>query len=137
MKTLTKAFIATSLCLITAVPAYAGHGHGQKNERLIDRIERQQQRIEHGIENHELTRREAKVLRKEQRQIRRLFREFREDKRLSKKERRILNKKLDRASNRIWEFKHNEYARNRGHSDRYGYEWDGGRRSNHRYTYTW
>lgn len=122
MKMLTKAVLATSLCLIVAVPAQAGYGHN--GGRIFDRMERQQARIEHGIENGELTRKEVKKLKKQQRRIRHLAREFRDDGRLSKKERRILHNKLDKASSRIREFKHNEDVRYREHLGHYGYSWN-------------
>ncbi len=109
MKTLTKTFIAASFCLIATVPAYAGHG--QANDRLFDRMERQQERIEDGIQSRELTRKEAKTLKQQQRHIRQLVRVYREDGRLSKKERRILKNKLDRASYTIRELKHNDLNR--------------------------
>ena len=85
MKTLTKAFFATSLCLVTAVPVYAGHY--ERNDGFRDRMQRQQSRIEQGIDSGELTRQEAKELKKFQRRIPHLAREFREDGYLSKRER--------------------------------------------------
>ena len=102
-------FVAT-LCLYAAAPAFAGHRH----ERLFDRLDRQQIRIERGIESGKLTRWEARKLMKQQRRIHRLAREFYADDHLGKRERRILNKKLDRASDRIHALKHNDeyrYAR--------------------------
>lgn len=119
MKTVVKTLAAISICLIATSPAYAGHSKG----RLIDRMERQQERIENGIESGKLTRREAKRLKKQQHRIRRLAHEFREDGRLSKDERRIITAKLDKASKRIWKFKHNNSYR---HSTRYrNYSWNG------------
>ncbi len=109
MKTLTKAVITASFCLIASVPVYAGHG--QANDRLFDRLERQHERIEHGIESNELTRKEAKILKRQQRRMRQLVRVYREDGRLSKKERRILRNKLDRASYTIRDLKHNNVNR--------------------------
>lgn len=122
MKTLTKTLLAASFCLIATVPAYAGHGHsyGHSNDRLVDRMERQHERIEDGIESSELTRKEAKILKKQQRRIRRLAREYREDGWLSKKERRLLRHKLDRSSQQIREFKHNELNRYVVLHERYG-----------------
>ncbi|MEN8179924.1 MAG: hypothetical protein ABFS39_15090 [Pseudomonadota bacterium] len=118
MKTLTKTIIAASFCLVATVPAYAGHGHF--NDRLIDRMERQHERIEDGIQSRELTRKETKILKRQQRRIRRLVREFREDGWLSKKERRILRNKFDRASFKIREFKHNDLNRYVDLHQRYG-----------------
>ena len=118
MKTLTITLLAASFGLIATVPAYAGHGHSY--DRLYDRMERQQERIEHGIDSRELTRKEAKILKKQQRRIRRLAREFREDGWLSKRERRILRRKLDRASEQIRELKHNDLNRYVKWHDGYG-----------------
>jgi hypothetical protein len=108
-RTAKNLFIAT-LCLFTAAPAFAGHRH----DRLLDRLDRQQNRIERGIDSGELTRREARTLKKQQRRIHRLAREFYADDHLCKRERRILHKKLNRASDRIYALKHNDeyrYAR--------------------------
>jgi hypothetical protein len=133
MKTLTKTFLATSLCLLTAVPAYA---HYDKHGGIWDRLERQQSRIEQGIDSGELTRKEAKRLKKQQRKVRWLFREFRDDGHLSKHERRKLNQKLDRISSNIWEFKHNHKTRYRKSYDRYHYDWhDGDGWSGHRHSH--
>lgn len=114
MKIITKTLVAISICLIASAPTYAGHG----KSRLLDRFERQHERIQNGIASGQLTRGEAKKLKKQQRGIRRLTREFREDGRLNKNERRILTAKLDKASNRIWKFKHNNHYR---HSTRHRY----------------
>jgi uncharacterized protein HemX len=114
MTRLNKTLMAITLSLAATAPAFAGHA--ERGDRIGERLERQQNRIEHGIENRELTRKEARVLKQQQRKIRRLAREFRDDGRLSKKERRILRAKLDRASERIWEFKHSDRSRrDRGH----------------------
>jgi hypothetical protein len=121
MKSVAQSVFVTSLCLLTAVPAYAGHF--PREDRVIDRMERQMARIEHGIHSNELTRKEAKKLRKQQRRIRHLAMEFREDGMLSRKERRILNNKLDRASTRIWTLKHNEHKRHEEPRQRYGIHW--------------
>ncbi len=126
MQTLTKALLAASFCLIASVPVYAGHGHrqdenhGYSHARLYDRMLRQYDRIEDGIESRELTRKEAKTLRRQQRQIRQLAREFRGDGWLSKKERRILKRKLDKSSQQIREFKHNDLNRYVALHERYG-----------------
>ena len=110
-----------------AMPAIAHdyHNHNRFENRFEQRLDRQHARIKQGVRSGELTRKEAKLLRRQQRGIRQLLREFRDDGWLSKKERRILTKKLDRASRRIWEYKHNEFTR---HRHRYGYGWDEPRR---------
>jgi hypothetical protein len=109
MKTLTKTILAVTFGLLATAPVYAGHGHSQ--DRVSERMERQQHRIEQGIESRELTPKEAKILKKQHRRLHRLVREFREDGRLSKRERRILQRKLDKSSRQIKELKHNRLNR--------------------------
>lgn len=113
-RTLTKLFIAT-LCLFTAVPAFAGHGW------ILDRLDRQHTRIERGIDSGELTRREARRLKKQQRRIHRLARELSANEQVSRRERRILTEKLNRASDRIYELKHNDAYRRSGGGHGYRY----------------
>lgn len=107
-------FVAT-FCLCAAAPAFAGHRH----DRLLDRLDRQQIRIERGIESGQLTRWEARKLMKQQRRIHRLARDFYADDHLGKRERRVLNKKLDRASDRIRALKHNDEYRYSRYGDGY------------------
>jgi len=118
-----------ALVLFAAAPVFAGHGHNHGNEygheyayedgrgRIHKRLKRQRARIEHGIEIGELTRWEARKLMKQQRRIRRLAHEFREDGYLTREERRTLQQKLDRASDRIWRFKHNDHYRYSRHQN--------------------
>lgn len=114
MKTIEKTLLASSLCMLMAVPAHAGRYHDEG--RLMDRMERQHERIESGVESGALNRKEVRKLKKQQRKTRSIARKFREDGALSKKERRILKRQLDKSSDRIWEFKHNDRDR---HTDRY------------------
>ena len=120
MMTITKAFFATTLCVLIAVPAYAGHNDW--NDGLRERMYQLDKRIEHGIKTHELTRKEAKELEQQQHRIHRLAREFREDGRLSRKERHKLERELDRLSDQITEYKHNRHDRPKYRHDheRYG-----------------
>lgn len=117
--------IIAALALFAASPVFAGHdrcyshrdhhGHG----RIHQRLDRQHSRIEQGIGSGELTRWETRKLMKQQRRIRHLAREFRADGHLSHKERDVLGHKLDKASDRIWRFKHNdEYRYSHRHEDR-------------------
>jgi hypothetical protein len=120
MNRIAKILVASSVCLLAAAPVYAGHGGG-----IGERLERQERRIEQGIRSGELTRREARALKREQRKLRSLVREFREDRLLGKRERRILTRKLDRASDNIYELKHNARDRDSfGHRDRWYDRWD-------------
>lgn len=75
------------------------------------RQDRQARRIKQGVRSGELVRKEAKQLRRQQRRIADLEHEFRADGRFSKKERRIIQAKLDKASDRIYELKHNHRSR--------------------------
>lgn len=75
------------------------------------RQERQAKRIRQGVRSGELIRPEAKRLRQQQRRIASLEHEFRSDGRFSKKERRIIQAKLDKASERIYRLKHNDRYR--------------------------
>ena len=109
MKTIAKTLLASSLCILMSMPAHAGRYYD--DDRLMDRMERQHERIENGVESGSLTRKEVRKLKKQQRKIRSLARVFHEDGALSKKERRILNRKLDKRSDRIKALKHNDRDR--------------------------
>jgi septal ring factor EnvC (AmiA/AmiB activator) len=136
MKTLTKAFLASSILLVTAVPAYADHN--ERNGGILDRMERQHSRIEQGVDTGRLTRKEAKELKKNLHRSRHLFRDFSEDGYLSKKERRTLDRHLDRVSERIWELKHNKRSRHSKPDHRYGYNWhDEAGWSRHHHSHGW
>jgi hypothetical protein len=114
MKIIGNTLLTISLCIIMTMPAHAGRYHDDNH--LTDRMHRQHERIERGVESGALNREEARKLKKQQRKIHSKAREFREDGVLSKKERRILNKQLDKGSNRIRAFKHNDGDR---HTDGY------------------
>ena len=106
MKIIAKTLLASSLCILMAVPAHAGHY--RDDGRLVDRMERQHERIKSGVKSGALTHKETRKLKKEQHKTLGKARKFREDDVLTKKERRILNKRLVRTSKRIWKFKHND-----------------------------
>jgi hypothetical protein len=113
MKT-RKLFWLVPMLAALALPAYAGNrDHG--TARFEQRIERQGDRIRHGIRNGDLTRHEAKVLRKQQRHITKLQQRFERDGQLDRHERRMLERKLDGASKRIARLKHNDRHRDNGH----------------------
>jgi hypothetical protein len=115
MKKRSLFWLVPMLAALT-VPAYAGH-RDDGSSRFEHRIERQRDRIRHGVRAGELTRHEAKALRKQQRHITRLERRFERDGRLDRHERRTLRRKLDGASRRIARLKNNDrqrdYARHR------------------------
>ena len=116
MKTGAKTLLVASLCLLMAVPVHAGRYHN--DVRLMDRMERQHDRIKRGIQSGALDRMEVRKLKKDRRKIRSVFRQFLEDDVLTKKERRILKKLLDNRSDRIRKFMHN--ARER-HGEQYAF----------------
>ena len=111
MKVLTKASFATILCLLTAVPAYAGHPH--RNDEYKDHLQQLERRIDRGVDSRELTRKEAKELNNEYRRIRRMAKEFREDGHLSRRERHRLDHELARLDDQINRYKHNNLERHR------------------------
>ena len=157
MKRHIKTLLIASLALTAAAPAFADRGYDRDHDRgygkrahyvdrdhrpfrerhIKKRLYRQQARIDNGLENGRLTHKEKRKLLKQQRRIKRLARDFREDGYMSRKEKRILTAKLDRASDRIWRFKHNDANRH------YRYDSHGryGRHSryerNHHWAWDW
>ncbi len=87
-------------------PQYASHYYNTP-DRVDKRQYQQQQRIAQGIESGRLTPREWAKLDRQQDKIARLENRFKSDGWLSRKEKRILNKKLNAASQRIYRLKHN------------------------------
>ncbi len=123
MKPLNKTLMAVSLSLFVAVPAFASHGDDRpmKKHNIEQRLERQQQRIHQGVKDHQLTRKEAKLLRRQQRELRQLAHRFYKDGYLSKKERRVLDQELRHSSRLIKRLRHNELERYVNLHQRYGY----------------
>lgn len=111
MKRTAKTLLIAALVLLAATPALAGRGHQQG--RIVDRLENQENRIEQGIDSGELTRREARMLEQQRQRIRRMANELYDDRGLSQRDRHILNEELDRASERIYQLKHNDESRSR------------------------
>ena len=107
----TRQLIIASLVLIVGL-AWSGTASA---DPLKKRLKIQHHRINHGIAIGELTYREARKLRRDHRKIRRLRHHFLSDGRLSHRERRILERRLDRNSGRIYALKHNDrHAYDRG-----------------------
>ena len=71
------------------------------------RQSQQKHRIQRGLSNGQITPREADKLYRDQRQVRQLRRHFLADGDLSRRERNVLNYRMDRSSNRIYHYKHN------------------------------
>jgi chromosome segregation ATPase len=127
MNAIYKLVTATTLSLVITGPALADHTDRQRfcdhewEERIDHRLDRQYQRIQRGIDQQSLTHKESKQLKRKHRKIRRLARDYREDGYLSRKEFKRLTRKLDRLSDRIWEYKHNELERYVIYHDRYAH----------------
>ncbi len=83
------------------------------DNRFHHRQERQNRRIEQGIRNGKLSYREIEKLRCEQDEIARLERRYLRDGWFSNREQRKLQRRLDKASNRINKYKHNHRANHR------------------------
>ena len=120
MKTLNKLFIAASLCLVTAVPAYADHPY--RDDDLRERMHQLEMRIERGVDRHELSRRQAKELNQEYRRIRYMAKEFREDGHLSRRERHRLDHAMDQLNDQIKWYQRDH--RERHHESKYPYGYD-------------
>ena len=110
--------ITIPLISMLAMPAMAGHGHDNysRYDRFDKRMDRQAWRIKKGIRSGELTPYEARKLRKQQRRIARMKYRYMSDGYLSHWERKKLNRTLNKASSRIYEFKHNNRYRYRTQS---------------------
>jgi Ni/Co efflux regulator RcnB len=106
MKRILIALIAASSLSAVAAPAFAAPGQ-DINARQAN-LER---RIEVGIRNGSLNRREAMRLRSESRQIARLEHRYRADG-LSRWERRDLDNRLDALSAQVADERHDRQARN-------------------------
>lgn len=109
--------------LVALLPATAAMARGGDWNKFDHRLDRQDMRIENGIESGELTRKEARRLRKQQRRIARLKRDFRRDGHLTRKERRTLKNELSRASKRIYRLKHNDRYRKSRHRHHRKHRW--------------
>lgn len=99
-----SAFVVVTALLVTGLlgwPRSAAAGYFQ------DRQTNQRYRIQHGLASGQLTPGEARKLIRDQRHLRQLKRHYLADGRLSVRERRILDRRLDRSSHRIYRYKHN------------------------------
>jgi hypothetical protein len=111
--------IPTLLLLLITTPTFAecrgGYDScGQPIERNIERrIARQHSCIEHGIDTGKLIPKEAEKLKKKLRKIRQLNSKYQQDRHLSNKEFLRLIRKLNRNSELIWEYRHNDRVRDR------------------------
>lgn len=98
-------------------PVYHHHAYG---DRISERQQQQQRRIEGGLYRGQLTPREFQSLNSQQYRIDKLEHRFKRDGWLSRAEQRILENRLARASRHIEHLKHNNRYPGRGY-DYYGY----------------
>ena len=105
---------------VLSMPAIADDDY--RHHRFEERIDRQHDRIRHGVKNGELTRKEAKQLRRQHRHITKLERRFSRDGRLDRYERRTLRRELDAAGKKIRRLKHNDHHRGRGYVRQYHHD---------------
>jgi len=112
------AYLLIPVLALLAAPVMADHNHRDNNryDRFDRKLDRQHWRIKKGIRSGQLTHREAKRLRKQHRRIANLKYHFKQDGYLDRYERRTLNRKLNRASDRIYRLKHNDQYRYRAHT---------------------
>lgn len=85
--------------------------HCVPGHRVNNRQARQKQRIRHGVNTGLLVRWEARELKQQQKRIKRAERRMRSDGCLTYDENRRLLNRLNRASNRIKQLKHNHVRR--------------------------
>jgi TolA-binding protein len=112
MSTLRQLALATALTLAagTAVTSAA------RADQFWDRYHNQQNRIEQGVDNGSLTRGEANRLENQEQQLRR-ERERLSRNGLSQHDRQVLNRDLNRESNRIYDQRHDDQYAGRGWDD--------------------
>lgn len=115
MKNAKTIVLIAGLLSTSVVQAHANgfyERHEPRSYSVQDRVDKrqlkQQLRIEQGIGSGQLTPRELKKLDRQQDKIARLENRFKSDGWLSRKEKRILLKKLNAASQRIYNLKHND-----------------------------
>lgn len=77
---------------------------------FADRFQNQRERIEEGVDNGDLTRKEARKLRRQQADLREQREDFAEDG-YSKRERKILKRGLNRQNDAISEQRHDSQVR--------------------------
>ncbi len=108
MKSLLKfAFIAGLTFLLAAEVAYGQTQNYSTNDPGIQqRMQNQERRIQQGVNSGELTPKEAGKLEAREAKIRQDEERMKSDGNLTPKERQKLSKELDKASNRIYNQKH-------------------------------
>lgn len=119
------------LGLMMAPNIYADYSHN-KSSRHYDRhsgnkhnyesrIRKQHRRIERGVEEGSLTRKEVRKLEKRHHKFVKTKRSFWKDHYLTRAEQHLLDHKLDRISRKIYDYKHNNRVRRHEHHADYAY----------------
>ncbi len=90
-----------------------------RGKRIYSRIHNQANRIQHGINNGQLVKREVRKLRHEQRDIKQTLAHYKRDGRLNRYERNELNQLLDIASGNIHRKRNNRLTRYSRHNNHY------------------
>ncbi|EXJ13973.1 hypothetical protein [Imhoffiella purpurea] len=113
MKVWFKALALMTLGTVLAAPVQARPDRYD----VSDRFDHQVRLIERGMRSGELTDREVKRLRHEQYQLRDMARDLRHDG-YSRHDRRLLDRRMDRAEDHIWQLRNNDERRSH-HDKRY------------------
>jgi uncharacterized membrane protein YebE (DUF533 family) len=103
MKTMKFATVAVFAAL--ALPAFA---QTTSTQRIDQRQENQQRRIDQGVKSGQLTRKEAERLQREQARIQKMEDKARADGKVTAKERRKIEHAQDRASKNIGRERHDK-----------------------------
>ena len=95
-------------------------GHRKnRGKKIYKRIHRQANRIQRGINNGQLVKREVRKLRRQQRHIKQSMAHYKRDGHLNRHERSKLNQLLDVASNNIHRKSNNQWTRYSRHNNHY------------------
>jgi len=117
---------ATVLTVAALTFGFQSSAHADFESRLEQRLARQANRIELGLEEGSLTYKEERRLQRQQRSLVKLSNRFILDDHYSRKEKRILRKKLNAASEQIRRLRNNHavvrYVQNNHSYDTYSYQ---------------
>jgi hypothetical protein len=105
---MNKRIIAAIVAVFFTMPGYV---FAQSTPRIDKRQERQDNRIERGIETGELTKKEARRLEKGQEHIDDLEDKAQADGKVTKREKKRINKAQDKQGQRIYNQRHDQQGR--------------------------
>jgi hypothetical protein len=105
--TMKRLLIASIVTIVSAVGLSSAASAGTYSPKIDQREANQQGRIFNGVRSGALTPKETYRLEKQQASIRAQEAQFKSNGNLSKRERHILNHRLNKASNAIYNAKHN------------------------------